>query len=82
MSQTPNTSAERADGTAERPGSAHRRPRRLDWADDSGMSTAEYAVGTVAACGFAAVLYKAVTSDTVGRLLRGVIEQALSVNCL
>ncbi len=50
--------------------------------DDRGMTTAEYAVGTVAACGFGAVLYKAVTSDSVGRLLRGVIEQALSVSFL
>ena len=49
---------------------------------DVGMTTAEYAIGTVAACGFGAVLYKAVTSDAVARLLRGVIEQALSVSFL
>ena len=49
---------------------------------DRGMTTAEYAVGTVAACGFGAVLYKAVTSDAVARLLRGVREQALSVSFL
>jgi hypothetical protein len=51
-------------------------------AGDQGMTTAEYAVGTVAACGFGAVLYKAVTSDAVARLLRGVLEQALSVGFL
>lgn len=33
--------------------------------DDRGMTTAEYAVGTVAACGFAGVLLKLLTSDTV-----------------
>ena len=33
--------------------------------DDAGMTTAEYAVGTVAACGFGGVLYKVLTSDAV-----------------
>ena len=55
---------------------------RRGLAGDRGMTTAEYAVGTVAACGFGAVLYKAVTSDAVARLLRGVLEQALSVSFL
>lgn len=36
--------------------------------DDSGMSTVEYAVGTVAAAAFAAVLY-AVVSGNESRLL-------------
>ncbi|MEV6318014.1 DUF4244 domain-containing protein [Streptomyces sp. NPDC051776] len=44
---------------------------------DAGMTTAEYAVGTVAACGFAAVLYKVVTSDTVSAALESVIGKAL-----
>jgi hypothetical protein len=35
---------------------------RLDAAGrEAGMTTAEYAVGTVAACGFAGVLYKVLT---------------------
>ena len=34
-------------------------------AAEAGMTTAEYAVGTVAACGFAGVLYKVITSDVV-----------------
>src|SRR4051794_967123 len=34
-------------------------------AAESGMSTAEYAVGTVAACAFAAVLYRVVTGGSV-----------------
>lgn len=46
--------------------------------DDSGMTTAEYAVGTVAACGFAGVLWKVVTSDRVSTLLAGVVERALT----
>lgn len=44
---------------------------------DLGMSTAEYAVGTIAACAFAAVLYKIVTSGAVSDALRELIEKAL-----
>ncbi len=54
---------------------------RVRWSDrlrgDRGMSTAEYAVGTVAACGFAAVLYKVVTSTQVFELLTGLVARAL-----
>lgn len=46
-------------------------------AADSGMTTAEYAVGTVAACGFGAVLYKVVTSDAVASALQRMVEKAL-----
>jgi hypothetical protein len=46
---------------------------------DAGMSTAEYAIGTVAACAFAAVLYKVVTSGEVLGLLTGVVSRALHV---
>jgi hypothetical protein len=42
------------------------------------MATAEYAVGTVAACGFGGILYKLLTSDTVVNLLKDVIERAFS----
>lgn len=45
---------------------------------DTGMSTAEYAVGTIAACGFAAVLYKIVTSGSVSAEMQQLIERALS----
>lgn len=48
-------------------------------AAEAGMSTAEYAVGTIAACGFAAVLYKIVTSGPVRSALTGVIVKALHV---
>ncbi|MCC9740285.1 DUF4244 domain-containing protein [Streptomyces sp. MNU89] len=43
----------------------------------AGMTTAEYAVGTIAAAGFGAVLYKVVTSDTVTGALQSVIGKAL-----
>jgi hypothetical protein len=53
------------------------RLRRCRVAADAGMSTAEYAVGTIAACGFAAVLYKIVTSGPVRTAMTSVIEKAL-----
>ena len=46
---------------------------------DAGMTTAEYAVGTVAACGFSGVLYKLVTSPEVLGLLRDVITKAFKL---
>lgn len=45
---------------------------------DSGMTTSEYAMGTIAACAFAAVLYKVVTSGTVSGALEAVIGKALN----
>lgn len=44
---------------------------------DAGMTTAEYAMGTLAACAFAAVLYKIVTSDVVSGGLQALIGRAL-----
>jgi hypothetical protein len=46
-------------------------------ADDEGMTTAEYAVGTVAACAFAGVLFKVVSSHDVLALLTGIVARAL-----
>lgn len=46
---------------------------------DSGMTTAEYAVGTVAACGFGTVLYKILTGDTVVHLVEDLISHALQM---
>ncbi|MFD9789589.1 DUF4244 domain-containing protein [Streptomyces sp. NPDC059070] len=46
---------------------------------DTGMTTSEYAVGTIAACGFAAVLYKVVTSGAVTSALQSLVERALDV---
>lgn len=48
-------------------------------ASDAGMTTAEYAVGTVAACGFAGVLYKLLTSEAVVSLLTGIVKRALTI---
>lgn len=45
---------------------------------EAGMTTAEYAVGTVAACGFGALLYEVITSGAVGAELQHLIEKALS----
>lgn len=44
---------------------------------DRGMSTAEYAVGTVAAVAFAVVLYKIVRSPAVAAELSGIVRSAL-----
>jgi len=46
---------------------------------DGGMTTAEYAVGTVAACGFGGVLIKLLTSPVVQDLLSNLISKALSI---
>ena len=43
----------------------------------AGMSTAEYAVGTLAAVALAGVLLKVVTSSTVQTALTGIIARAL-----
>lgn len=53
-----------------------RRLRRVR--GDAGMSTAEYAVGTIAACAFAAVLYQVVTGDSIVSALQDLIDSALS----
>jgi Protein of unknown function (DUF4244) len=44
---------------------------------DAGMSTAEYAVGTVAAVAFAVVLYRIVRSSAVSSALTSIIKSAL-----
>jgi hypothetical protein len=43
------------------------------------MTTAEYAIGTLAACGFAALLVTILRSGTVQGLLLGIIRSALSL---
>ena len=47
---------------------------------EAGMTTAEYAVGTVAACGFSGVLYKVITSPTVLELVKSVISKAFHLS--
>lgn len=46
---------------------------------DAGMTTAEYAIGTLAACGFAALLVTLLSGSAVRGLLMGVITRALSL---
>ena len=55
-----------------------RRAHRLG--SDSGMTTAEYAVGTIAACGFGGILYKILTSDEVVKMLKEILKRALTLN--
>ena len=53
--------------------------RRRERLHDLGMATAEYAVVTVAACGFAGLLLAIVRSGEVRGLLLGIIKRALAV---
>jgi hypothetical protein len=43
-----------------------------------GIATAEYAVTTVAACGFAGVLYKLLSSESIAQLIGDLLRRALS----
>ena len=52
---------------------------RLRAAGDAGMATAEYAIATVAAVGFAGLLIAVLRSDEVRGLLAGIVRGALSV---
>jgi Protein of unknown function (DUF4244) len=74
-----------SEGSSE--GSAAGRPRSVGsgrirrWrraAADAGMATAEYAVVTVAACGFAGLLVAILRSGEVRGLLLGIIRSALA----
>jgi uncharacterized protein DUF4244 len=59
----------------------HRRVNHLRVvAGDAGMTTAEYAVGTVAAVAFAVVLFKVVQSPAVHSALAAVVTGALHVH--
>ncbi len=65
-----------------------RMSRRVRWwrtgvravPDERGMATAEYAVGTVAAVAFAAVLFKVVHSSAVQSALSHIVTSALNVS--
>jgi hypothetical protein len=54
-----------------------RRAKAIRIRAELGMTTAEYAVGTVAAVAFAAVLYKIVQSDAVSSALTSIVTSAL-----
>jgi hypothetical protein len=48
--------------------------------DDDGMSTVEYAIGTIAAAAFGAILYTVVTGDSIVSALTNIINRALNTN--
>ena len=52
--------------------------KRIDWLAEEGMTTAEYAVGTVAAAGFGSILLKILMSSGVEQLLARIIQQAFA----
>lgn len=57
-----------------RPGTRlHRLLRR-----DDGMSTVEYAIGTVAAAAFAAVLYAVLSGESIVTALTDLVQRALT----
>ena len=75
---------QQAEGPPDEPGPASgrnlflRRWRAVRARGEAGMSTAEYAVGTVAACAFAAVLYRVVTGGSIVKGLTDLVESALA----
>lgn len=48
--------------------------------NDDGMSTVEYALGTIAAAAFGALLYTVVTGGDITDALTGIIERALNTD--
>lgn len=58
---------------------ALRLARRLRLTADAGMTTAEYAVGTIAACTFAALLIAVIKAPGVKTALSNVITSALGI---
>jgi TRAP-type uncharacterized transport system fused permease subunit len=83
-SATPTTTDEQTDASAgspaDEPGrnAIARRWQAVRDSGEAGMSTAEYAVGTVAACAFAAVLYRVVTGSSIVTGLTDLVESALA----
>lgn len=49
------------------------------WGPDTGATTAEYAITTLAACGFAALLVVILKSEPIKELVTGVIQTALGL---
>ena len=62
----------------------HLRDIRTRWlvlaVADDGMSTVEYAIGTIAAAAFGAILYTVVTGDSIVTALTNIISRALNTN--
>jgi Protein of unknown function (DUF4244) len=53
--------------------------KKLRWRSQSGAATAEYAIATMAAVGFAGLLVVILRSDEVRGMLTEVIRHALSI---
>ncbi|CPU44486.1 DUF4244 domain-containing protein [Mycobacteroides abscessus] len=47
---------------------------------EDGMSTVEYAIGTIAAAAFGAILYTVVTGDSIVSALTNLIARALNTS--
>lgn len=47
---------------------------------EDGMSTVEYAIGTIAAAAFGAILYTVVTGDSIVSALNNIIARALNTS--
>lgn len=68
-----------------RPGMGSARPRWRDWhralclSDETGAATAEYAIATMAAVGFAGLLVVVLRSDEVRTLLTDLVRHALAI---
>ena len=60
------------------PATKYLRSSRDRLGSQAGLATAEYAVTTVAACGFAGVLYKVLSSNQVLDMLTQLFTRALS----
>ena len=56
-----------------------RRALRRSLADEEGSATAEYAIATMAAVGFAGLLVVILRSDEVRGILMGIVRSALSI---
>jgi hypothetical protein len=48
--------------------------------EEDGMSTVEYAIGTIAAAAFGAILYTVVTGDSIVSALTNIITRALNTS--
>lgn len=53
--------------------------KQLDWSADDGAATAEYAIATMAAVGFAGLLVVIMRSDEVRAILMDLIRNALAI---
>lgn len=81
MSMNEGMSSARTAGAKVRDAAGRVRMRLLlAAAGDDGMSTVEYAIGTIAAAAFGAVLYQVVTGDDVVSALTGIIDDALNTS--